>query len=133
MSLWYVYKDREDSARQWFAIPVHADWWEKPQGRRFPQWDMALNYANRMAHTERPEDYRRTSDPEQLAKTLRSLGYQRTTIKDPSGAFCALTATVNERNHIHLKAGDDSFLLARHEWKPLADFLLTEARKQEEA
>ena len=94
---------------------------------------MALNYANRMAHTERPEDYRRTSDPEQLAKTLRSLGYQRTTIKDPSGAVCDLTATVRYRNSIHLKAGDDSFLLARHEWKPLADFLLTEARKQEEA
>ena len=133
MRRWYVYKDSEDKAWRWVAIPIHETWWQRPQGRRFPQWDMALNYANRMAHTERPEDYRRTSDPEQLAKTLRSLGYQRTTIKDPSGAVCDLTATVRYRNSIHLKAGDDSFLLARHDWKPLADFLLTEARKQEEA
>lgn len=133
MSTWYVYKDREDRARQWFAIPVHADWWEKPQGRRFPQWGMALNYANRMARTAKPEDYRRTTGTKRLAKTLRSLGYQRTTIKDPSGAFCGLTATVNDRNRIHLKAGDDTFLLARHEWEPLAKFLLAAAKNQEEA
>ncbi|WP_408933046.1 hypothetical protein [Corynebacterium marquesiae] len=86
------------------AAPVHADWWEKPQGHRFPQWDMAMEYVNRAI-----------------------------TIEDPSGAFCDLTATVNERNHIHLKAGDDTFTLAPHEWRPLARFLLTEARKQEES
>ena len=75
----------------------------------FTTWAKAMEYANRKSR---------------LAPDI--------TIKDPSGAFCALTATVNERNHIHLKAGDDSFTLARHEWKPLAGFLLTEARKQEE-
>lgn len=112
MSRWRVYKDSENGEwrwAQWVAIPAHENWWEKPQRRRFPQWDMALRYANQKAQTT----------------TL--------TVKDPNGAFCALTATVNERNHIRLKAGDDTFTLARHEWKPLADFLLTEARKQEEA
>lgn len=133
MSRWKVYKDSENRSRQWVAAPDHNNWWESSQSRCFPQWDMALNYANRMAHTERPEDYRRTSDPEQLAKTLRSLGYKQTTIKDPSGAVCDLTATVSYRNSIYLKAGDDSFSLARHEWKPLARFLLTEAYRPEEA
>jgi hypothetical protein len=109
MSRWRVYKDSEIWSRQWVAAPAHENWWEKPKGRRFPEWGMAVQYANRKA---RPT-------------TL--------TIKDPSGAFCALTATVNERNHIRLKAGGDTFTLARHEWKPLARFLLTEARKQEEA
>lgn len=55
------------------------------------------------------------------------------TIKDPSGAVCDLTATVNERNHIHLKAGDDTFTLVRHEWEPLARFLLAASKSQEEA
>lgn len=76
----------------------------------FTTWAKAMEYADRKSR---------------LAPDI--------TIKDPTGAFCELTATVKNRNHIHLKAGDDSFLLARHEWKPLADFLLTEARKQEEA
>jgi len=108
MSRWYVYKDSYILSRQWVAIPIHENWWEKPQGRRFPQWGMAMQYANRMA---RPA-------------TL--------TVKDSSGAFCALTATLNERNHVHLKAGDDTFILVRHEWKPLADFLLAEADRAEE-
>lgn len=109
MSRWRVYKDREDRRLRWIAAPAHENWWEKPQGLRLPQWDMALRCANRMAQPN----------------TL--------TVKDPSGAFCDLTATVNERNHIHLKSGGDRFTLACHEWKPLARFLLTEAKKQEEA
>ena len=83
MSLWYVYKDREDRARQWFAIPIHAEWWEKPQGRCFPQWHMAMHYANRMAYTAQPEDYRRTSDPDALAKALSALGYKIKTSINP--------------------------------------------------
>lgn len=132
MRRWRVYKDPEDRWLRWIAIPAHENWWEKPQGRRFPEWGMAVSYANRMAHTERPEDYRRTTGTERLTKALNTLGYKQTTIKDPSGAVCDLTATVSYRNSIYLKAGDDSFSLARHEWKPLADFLLKEAKKQEE-
>ena len=109
MRRWRVYKDSEIWSRQWVAAPAHENWWERPQGRRFPQWDMALNYASQKA---RPT-------------TL--------TVKDPSGAFCDLTAMVNDRDLIDLKSGGDRFTLARHEWKPLAGFLLTEARKQEEA
>ena len=107
MRRWYVYKDSKNGEwqwAQWVAIPIHETWWEKPQRRRFPQWEMAMEYVNRAI-----------------------------TIPDPSGAFCGLTATVNERNHIRLKAGDDTFILARHEWKPLARFLLTEAYRPEEA
>ena len=111
MSRWYVYKDREDRAWRWVAIPINETWWQKPQGRRFPQWHMAQEYANHMAHTAPP----------------------KTTIKDPSGAVCDLTATVNDRNFIHLKAGDDTFTLGRHEWEPLAKFLLAAAKNQEEA
>lgn len=109
MSRWYVYRGNEDKAWRWAAIPIHENWWEKPQGRRFPQWHMAMQYANRMA---RPE-------------TL--------TVKDPSGAFCDLTATVNERNHVRLKAGDDTFILVPHEWRPLAGFLLAAADRVGEA
>lgn len=132
MSRWRVYKDPEDRWLRWIAVPEHENWWEKSLGLRFPQWDMALNYANRMAHTAKPKDYRRTSAPDALAKALSELGYRRTTIKDPDGAVCDLTATINERNHIHLKAGDDSFILARHEWEPLAKFLLAAAKDKEE-
>ena len=113
MRRWRVYKDPEDRWLRWIAVPAHENWWDKPQGIRFPQWDMALRYATRMAQTA----------------TL--------TVKDSSGEFCDLTATANDRyndqHHIHLKTGDDTFILAPHEWEPLARFLLKEARKQEEA
>lgn len=132
MRRWRVYKDHEDRWLRWIAVPTHENWWEMPRGLRFPQWHMALDYANRMARTAQPEDYRRTTGAKRLAKTLNALGYQRTTIKDPSGAVCDLTATVRYRNSIQLKAGDDSFLLARHEWEPLAKFLLAAAKNQEE-
>ena len=83
MRRWYVYKDSENRSRQWVASPAHENWWEEPQGRRFPQWHMAMHYANRMAHTERPEDYRRTSDPDALAKALSELGYKIKTSINP--------------------------------------------------
>ena len=84
MRRWRVYKDPEDRWLRWIAVPDHENFWEKPQGRRFPEWGMAVQYANRMAHTERPEDYRRTSDPDTLAKALSELGYRLTTIKEPT-------------------------------------------------
>ena len=133
MRRWIVYKDHEDRWLRWIAVPAHENWWEKPQGRRFPEWGMAVNYADRMARTAKPEHYKRTTGTERLAKALKELGYKQTTIKDPSGAVCDLTATVSYRNSIYLKAGDDSFSLARHEWKPLAQFLLTAAKNKEEA
>lgn len=77
----------------------------------FTTWAKAMEYANRKARL-----------------TPTSI-----TVKDNDGAFCGLTATVNDRNRIHLKAGDDTFLLARHEWEPLAKFLLAAAKNQEEA
>lgn len=109
MRRWYVYKDSEDKAWRWVAIPIHENWWEKPQGRRFPQWYMAMAYANRMAQ-----------------KSPNAI-----TIKDHSGEFCDLTA-INKRSYINLKAGGSTFNLAPHEWKPLARFLLTEAYRPEE-
>ena len=93
---------------------------------------MAMAYANRMARTAKPEHYKRTTGTERLAKALKELGYEQTTIKDPSGQFCELTAKVNDRNQIRLKAGDDSFILAPHEWKPLAHFLLAAADQVED-
>lgn len=83
MRRWRVYKDSENRSRQWVAAPDHKNWWESSQSRCFPQWHMALNYANRMAHTERPEDYRHTSDPDTLAKALSELGYTIKTAINP--------------------------------------------------
>lgn len=71
----------------------------------FHRWDEAMHYANRMARI--------------------------TTIEDRSGALCALTATVISQHRISLRAGDDVFILASHEWKPLAKFLLAAAKHQE--
>lgn len=88
---------------------------EKSQVYRFPEWQMAMEYA--------------THQDQQSPNTI--------IIKDPSGEFCDLTAKANDRyndqHFIHLKAGDDTFTLARHEWRPLAGFLLTEANLTEEA
>lgn len=100
---------------RWKVIKAYGVWHAHEYGRDlykyFPTWAKAMEHAHREAQQSPP--------------TI--------TVKDPSGAFCDLTATVNERNHIHLKAGDDTFTLARHEWKPLARFLLTEAYRPEEA
>lgn len=118
----------------WVAMQVDEQGREIPgTAKRFPTHAEALNYANRMARTAKPETVGNPTDPEQLAKELSKLGFRRTTIKDPSGAFCGLTATVNDRNQIRLKAGDDSFILAPHEWEPLAHFLLNAANQAEEA
>lgn len=76
MSRWRVYKDHEDRWLRWIAVPAHENWWEKPQGRRFPEWVMALNYANRMACTA---DFKIIGKPvgrNQLAKTLDALGFK---------------------------------------------------------
>lgn len=111
MKRWKVYKDHEDRAWRWIAAPAHKNWWERPQGRRFPQWDMALRYAD-----------------EQAQPTPNAI-----TIEDRSGALCDLTATVTDQGYIRLKAGDDAFILVTHEWKPLAGFLLDVAKYKEEA
>lgn len=133
MRRWLVYKDHEDRWLRWIAVPAHENWWERPQGRRFPEWGMAVRYANRMARTANPETYRRTTGAERLSKALKALGYEQTTIKDPSGLFCDLTVKVNDRNQIRLKSCDDYFILAPHEWEPLAHFLLNAANQAEEA
>lgn len=54
MRRWMVYKDPEDRWLRWIAVPAQENWWEKPLGRRFPEWGMALNYADRMARTAKP-------------------------------------------------------------------------------
>ncbi|OFK27323.1 hypothetical protein HMPREF2822_12325 [Corynebacterium sp. HMSC062E11] len=92
---------------------------------------MAMRYADRMARTAKPETYRFTTGTERLTKALSELGYRQTTIEDPSGAVCDLTAT-NKREYVHLISGGDTFNLARHEWKPLAHFLLDAAKYQED-
>lgn len=103
------------SMSRWEVIKVHGVWHAHEYGRNlynyFSTWAKAMEYAAREAQ-----------------KSPNTI-----TIKDPSGAFCALTATVNERNHIHLNSDDDSFTLAPHEWRPLAGFLLAAADRAEEA
>jgi len=79
MIRWRVYKDHEDRWLRWIAIPAHENWWEKPQGRRFPEWGMAVQYANRMARTAKPEPIVKTTEPDALAKALSELGYKRRT------------------------------------------------------
>ena len=114
MRRWRVYKDSENEGwrwAQWVAIPTRENWGEEPQVHRFSEWHMAMEYATHQA--------------QQSPNII--------TIKDPSGEFCDLTATVNDRDLIGLKSGGDRFTLARHEWKPLARFLLTEAYRPEEA
>lgn len=79
MRRWQVYRDNEDRAWRWVAIPAHENWWEKPQGRRFPEWGMAMRYADRMARAAKPEHYKRTTDPDTLSKALSELGFKRRT------------------------------------------------------
>lgn len=79
----------------WYAIEYG---WMHYQG--FPTWAKAMAYADRKSR---------------LAPDI--------TIEDPSGQFCDLTAT-NKREYVNLKSGGDTFTLAPHEWKPLANFLL---------
>lgn len=79
MRRWIVYKDHEDRWLRWIAIPAHENWWEKPQGRRFPAWEMAVRYANRMACTADFEIIGKPVGRNQLAKTLEALGFNRRT------------------------------------------------------
>lgn len=79
MRRWQVYRDNEDKAWQWVAIPAHENWWEEPQGRLFPQWHMAIHYANRMACTADFEIIGKPIGRNQLAKTLDALGFKRRT------------------------------------------------------
>lgn len=88
----------------------HVYEWGPKRYETFTTWAKAMEYANRKSR---------------LAPDI--------TIKDPSGAFCDLTAMVNDRDLIDLKSGGDRFTLARHEWKPLARFLLAAAYRPEEA
>lgn len=90
----------------WYAI---ENGWKRYES--FPTWDKAMEYADR------------ETSPTPVTVT----------IKDPSGKVCDLTATIKSRNHICLKAGDDTFNLMPHEWKPLAGFLLDVAKYKEEA
>ena len=83
MSRWQVYKDSEIWSRQWVAAPAHENWWEKPKGRRFPEWSMAVQYANRMAHTAQPETIGHPTNPDALAKALSELGYKLKTAIHP--------------------------------------------------
>lgn len=79
MRRWQVYRDNEDKTWRWVAAPAHENWWEEPQGRRFPQWHMALHYANRMARTADFEIIGKPVARNQLAKTLDALGFKRRT------------------------------------------------------
>lgn len=78
MTNWRVYKDHEDRWLRWIAIPAHETWWEEPQGRRFPEWGMAVHYANRMSRNAKPEPIVKPTEPDALAKALDALGYKRT-------------------------------------------------------
>lgn len=79
MRRWRVYKDSEDRWLRWIAIPAHENWWEKPQGRRFPEWGMAVCYADRMARTAQPETIGHPSNLTRQMKTLEELGFKRRT------------------------------------------------------
>lgn len=83
MRRWRVYKDPEDRWLRWIAIPTHENWWEKPQGRRFPEWGMAIRYANRMARTAQTEPIVKTTEPDALTKALSEFGYKIKTAIHP--------------------------------------------------
>lgn len=77
MSRWMVYKDIENGEWkwvQWVAEPAHEKWWARPQGRRFPQWDMAQRYADRMAHHPPTKP---TWNGKAVAEALHALGYKQ--------------------------------------------------------
>ena len=76
----------------------------------FPTWAESMEYAHRQAQP-----------------TPNAI-----TIEDPSGKVCDLTATITNRRRVKLEAGGDTFTLIPHEWKPLAEFLLEEAKNCEE-
>ena len=83
MSRCRVFKDPEDRWLRWIAVPAHENWWEKPQGRRFPEWGMAVHYADRMARTAKPEPIVKPTDPDTLSKALSELGFKLKTAITP--------------------------------------------------
>ena len=91
---------------RWKVNKAYGIWYAIEHGwgnyQSFSTWREAMDYADRQAQP-----------------TPNAI-----TIKDHSGALCDLTATIIAQRYIHLKAGDDVFSLAPHEWKPLALFLL---------
>lgn len=100
--------------RRWRVTKAYGLWYAAEYGWRrykaFITWDEAMEYADR--------------ETQPTSNTI--------TIQDLSGAVCDLTATTR-REYIHLKAGDDTFNLMPHEWKPLARFLLdVDNRKEHE-
>lgn len=100
---------------RWKVFKAYCAWHVYECGPKryetFTTWAKAMEYADRQAQP-----------------TPNAI-----TIEDPSGALCDLTATVTDQGYIRLKAGDDAFILASHEWKPLAGFLLGAAKYKEEA
>lgn len=99
--------------KRWKVAKHYGLWYAIEHGwthyESFPTWAKAMEYADQQAQPT----------PNEI------------TIKDPSGALCDLTATVTDQGYIRLKAGDDAFILAPHEWEPLAKFLLEAAKHQE--
>lgn len=90
---------------RWKVAKHYGIWYAIEHGwgsyRSFPTWAKAMEYADR-----------------ETQPTPNAI-----TIKDPTGAFCDLTA-INKHSYINIKAGGDTFNIAPHEWKPLALFLL---------
>lgn len=100
--------------KRWKVAKHYGIWYAIEHGWKrynaFPNWAEAMAYADRKSR---------------LAPDI--------TIEDPSGALCDLTAGVTDQGYIRLKAGDDAFILAPHEWKPLASYLLDAAKYKEQA
>lgn len=99
--------------RRWRVTKAYGLWYAAEYGwkryKAFIAWAEAMEYADR--------------ETQPTPNTV--------TIQDPSGAVCDLTATAR-REYIYLKAGDDTFNLMPHEWKPLALFLFDVADLVEE-
>lgn len=92
--------------KRWKVTQAYGTWYAVEHGwkhyKAFSTWAEAMEYADRKSQPS--------------PNTV--------TIEDPTGALCDLTARVTDQHYIRLKAGDDAFILAPHEWKPLALFLL---------
>lgn len=100
------------SVSRWKVFKAGSLWYADEHGfarvKPFPTWAEAMEYADRKSR---------------LAPDI--------IVEDTTGQFCDLTAT-NKREYIHLKSGGDTFDLAPHEWRPLAEFLLEAAKFTEE-
>lgn len=98
---------------RWRVTKAYGLWYAAEYGwkryKAFITWAEAMEYADR--------------ETQPTPNTI--------TIQDPSGAVCDLTATVINKHRIILRAGDDALILASHEWKPLAHFLLDADNRKE--